>query len=330
MDIVSALRTFLRVAETGSFSAAAAGLNLTQPAVSRQISALESHFNTRLLHRTTNCLSLTAEGERVLPIALQILGNVDDIGDALYPDGTRMSGKVKLSLPAPLGLLLSDRLPELLAAYPNISLELSFREQASDLIEQGIDLEVRVGAVADSSLICRRIGWTTAFLVASPSYIARRPPPKIPADIAAHDCICYTRGGHGRSWLFPDGSEDIAVPISPRLVADNALSVHRATLAGAGLAVLSHIIAVPDISAGRLIHLMRGFPPARLPIYLVYPSRRNIPLRVKIVLDFLAALIDADPSMSMRTFTSPCETPQSQGMGRLQAEATPMSASMTR
>ena len=99
------------------------------------------------------------------------------------------------------------------------------------------------------------------------------------------------------------------MPISPRLVADNALSIHRAALAGAGLAILSHIIAVPDIYAGRLIHLMEDFPPARLPIYLVYPSRRNIPQRVKIVLDFLTALIDADPSMSERTTTTPCETP---------------------
>jgi len=309
MDIVSALRTFLRVAETGSFSAAAADLNLTQPAVSRQVAALEKHFNTRLLHRTTSGLSPTAEGERVLPIALRILGNVDDLGDALCPDGTRTSGKVKLALPAPLGLLLSDRLVDLLSAHPNLSLELAFREQASALIEEGIDLEVRIGAVADSSLICRRIGWTTAFLVAAPSYIARRSPPKVPADISAHDCICYARGGHGRAWLFSDGSEDIAVPISPRLVADNALSIHRAALAGAGLAILSHIIAVPDIYAGRLIHLMEDFPPARLPIYLVYPSRRNIPQRVKIVLDFLTALIDADPSMSERTTTTPCETP---------------------
>ena len=298
MDIVAGLRTFLRVAQTGSFSAAARDLQLSQPAVSRQVSALERHFNARLLHRTTSGLALTAEGERMVPMALGILEAVEELGDSVGPRaGALVAGKVKLSVPAPLGLYLSERVGGLLAEHPKLSIALSFGEQASDLIEKGLDLEVRLGPVADSGLVCRRIGWTTAYLVAAPAYLARRAAPRVPADVAGHECICYSRGGASRAWLFSTGAEDVPVKIAPRLFADNALAVHRAALAGAGLAVLSHLIAAPDIAAGRLVQVMADHPPARLPINVVYPSRRNIPLRVRTVLDFLAQAVADDPSM---------------------------------
>ncbi|TCU28543.1 LysR family transcriptional regulator [Rhizobium laguerreae] len=293
MDIVSALRTFQRVVETGSFSAAAHDLDVTQPAVSRQVAALEGHFNTRLLHRTTSGLSLTAEGERML----RILEAVEELGDAAGSDGTMASGKVRLSVPAPLGLYLSERLGDLLAAHPKLSVELIFREQGSDMIEERLDLEVRLGQVADSSLVCRRIGWTTAFLVAAPAYLARRAAPRAPKEIKDHECLCYNRAGEANTWSFSNGSEDISVRISPRLTACNAVAIHRAALAGAGLAVLSHIIAMPDIAAGRLVPVMRDFQPSRLPVTVVYPSRRNMPLRVKTVLDFLTDAMRQDPSM---------------------------------
>ncbi|MDR9804726.1 LysR family transcriptional regulator [Rhizobium hidalgonense] len=298
MDIVSALRTFQRVVETGSFSAAAHDLDVTQPAVSRQVAALEGHFNTRFLHRTTSGLSLTAEGERMLPMALRILEAVEELGDAAGSEGAMASGKVRLSVPAPLGLYLSDLLGDLLSAHPKLSVELLLREQSSDMIEERLDLEVRLGSVADSSLVCRRLGWTTAFLVASPAYLARRAAPLAPKDIKDHECLCYSRAGGANIWSFSNGSEDISVRISPRLTACNAVAIRRAALAGAGLAVLSHIIAMPDIAAGRLIPVMEDFRPSRLPITVVYPSRRNMPLRVKTVLDFLTDAIGRDPSMA--------------------------------
>lgn len=298
MDIVSALRAFLRVAETGSFSAAALDLNLTQPAVSRQVSALEEHLNTRLLHRTTSALALTAEGEHMIPMALRVVEAVDALNEASCAETAMVSGRVRLTLPAPLGLYVSDRLAAFLERHPGLSVELTFREEPSDLVGEGIDLEVRLGPVSDSSLMCRRIGWTTAFLVAAPGYLDGRSAPKTPDEIGGHECICYSRAGDGRSWTFSDGSDDIFVRIAPRLVANNAVAVHRAVLAGSGLAILSHILACPDIEAGRLVNLMPDFPPARLPISVVYPSRRNMPLRVRTVLDFLVEAVKEDPLMA--------------------------------
>lgn len=298
MDIVSALRTFLRVAETGSFSAAGIDLGLTQPAVSRQVSALEAHLNTRLLHRTTSALALTVEGERIIPMARQVLEAVDALGETGCTEGGVVSGKVRLSLPAPLGLYLSDRLPALLAMHPGLTVELVFREEPSDLIGEAIDLEVRLGTVGDSSLICRRIGSTTACLVAAPAYLSRHQPPQTPDEISDHDCICYSRAGDGRSWSFSDGASEIPIRIAPRLIANNSVGIHRAALSGGGLAVLSHILVDADIQAGRLMNLMPAFPPTRLPISVVYPSRRNIPARVRTVLDFLVEAVGEDAQMA--------------------------------
>jgi len=298
MDVVSALKTFLRVAETGSFSAAATDLGLTQPAVSRQVSALEAHLNVRLLHRTTSALALTAEGERTIPMALKVVEAMDALGEAHIAEGAAVAGKVKLSLPAPLGLYMSDRLPSFLKDHPGLSVELIFREEPSDLVSDGIDLEVRLGQVSDNSLMCRRIGWTTAFLVAAPSYLKDRIAPETPDAVNDHDCICYNRAGDSRTWSFSDGAEDVHLRISPRLIANNSVAVHRAALSGGGLAVLSHILAGPDIESGRLEKLMPEFPPMRLPINVVYLSRRNMPSRVRVVLDFLVEAVREDPLMA--------------------------------
>lgn len=297
VDVVVALKSFLRVAETGSFSLAAADLGLTQPAVSRQVAGLEDHFAVRLFHRSTSGLSLTAEGERTLALAHRVLEAVDDLGDALRPGSVGASGQVRLSVPAPLGLYLAERVGGLFARHPGLRLDLILREQPSDLIAEGIDIEVRLGVSADSSLVSRRLGLTTAFLVASPAYLGDRGGPARPAEIADYDTLCYNRAGHSTEWIFSDGSDYQSVSLRPRLVANNAVAVHRAALAGVGLAVLSHLFAGPDLARGALVALMPDYPPARVPIFAVYPTRRNLPERVRAVLDFLVEAVAEDAAM---------------------------------
>lgn len=304
MDIVGALRTFLRVAETGSFSAAAHDLKLTQPAVSRQISVLETHLGVRLFHRSTTALALTSEGERTIPLAQRVVEAVETLDELADPAGT-VSGKVRLSLPAPLGLFMSERLGALLDLHPGLEVELLFCEEPSDLVGEGIDVEVRLGSVNDAGLIGRRIGWTTAFLVAAPAYLEKRRAPGTPGDLKQHDCICYRRGGDSHAWLFSNGADEVIVRTVPRLIVGNAIAVHRAALAGSGVAILSHILALPDIESGRLVNLMPDFPPARLPINLVYPSRRNLPLRVRTVIDCLVAAVREDSLMAASSAFEP-------------------------
>lgn len=304
MDIVGALRTFLRVVEAGSFSAAAADLKLTQPAVSRQISALETHLGVRLLHRSTTALALTLEGERTIPVAQRVVEAVEALGESADPAGA-VSGKVRLSLPAPLGLFMSERMGVLLDRHPGLDVELLFCEEPSNLVGEGIDIEVRLGPVNDPGLIGRRIGWTTAFLVAAPAYLDRRGAPRTPGDLGQHDCIGYKRGGDGHAWQFSNGADDVAVRILPRFIVNNAVAVHRAALSGSGITILSHVLALADIESGRLISLMPDFPPARLPINLVYPSRRNLPLRVRTVIDYLVAAVREDTFMASSSTPEP-------------------------
>jgi DNA-binding transcriptional LysR family regulator len=297
MDIVSALRSFIRVSEVGSFSAAAADLEITQPSVSRQVSSLESHLDVRLFQRTTAGLSLTVEGQRLLTKAMAIVESINELTEEAANDRGSVRGKVRVAVPSALGLVVSDRIQDLLAEHPKLSVEVICKEKPSDLIEEGLDLDIRVGGIGDSNLICRKIGCTTAHLVAAPSYLSRRGTPVSLEDLARHDCIWSARGGDERYWSFLDGTGITAVKVTPRLVLDSAVSVHRAALAGAGIALLSHILADADVAAGRLVAVMTSTPLARLPIHAVYPSKRSIPLRVKVVLEFLTRVVEMDPSM---------------------------------
>lgn len=297
MDVVSALRSFVRVTEAGSFSAAALDLGLSQPAVSRQISALEDHYGVRLFHRSTSALALAIEGEKMIPMAKRVIEAMDALGESATSEGKAVVGKVRLSLPFPLGLYVSARLPLLLKAHPGLSIELLTRDEPSVLVGEGIDLEIRIGEIPDGALISRRIGWTTAYLVASPDYLQGRVMPTHPADIALHECIYYRRGAGQRAWRFQDGAKEVSVSLAPRLICSNAATAHRAALCGGGLAILSHILIQQDLADGQLINLMPEFPPVRLPINIVYASRRHISLRVQTVLEFIISIVRADQQM---------------------------------
>jgi DNA-binding transcriptional LysR family regulator len=172
------------------------------------------------------------------------------------------------------------------------------RDNVVDIIEEGLDLQVIVGPANDSALISRRIGATTGFLVAAPQYLSGRPLPEQPSDLRDHDCIVYHRWGRGDVWWFSSPEGNVSVSVRGRIQANNAEAVHRATLDGRGVALLSHLLVADDIRAGRLRSLMPAFPPLRFPLSVVYPSRRNLPPRVRTVIEFLTELLHADPDLT--------------------------------
>jgi DNA-binding transcriptional LysR family regulator len=193
VDLIAALRTFLRVAEVGSFSAVAEERGVTQPAISRQVSALEEHFGTRLVQRSTHAVTLTEEGRDLVPAAQQLVDSADALQERTGRRRTKPVGRVRLSVPVPLGLYFSSKLNSLLKKHDELSIDLILHDRLRDLIEEGIDLQVCVGEVNDSALISRRIGATTAFLVAAPDYLKGRAAPKEPADNTTASSI--TDGG---------------------------------------------------------------------------------------------------------------------------------------
>jgi DNA-binding transcriptional LysR family regulator len=297
MDLIAALRTFLRVAETGSFSAVAAERGVTQPAISRQVSALEAQLGARLVHRSTRAVTLTDEGRDLILAAQQLLDAAETLQHSVSRRRQAPVGRVRLSVPVPLGLLLSSQLSKLLDQFGELSIDLVLRDGTSDLVEEGLDLEVRAGPIVDSALIARRIGWTKSFLVAAPRYLRHRSIPNHPRDLKDHDCVVYHRWGEDNVWWFSSPEGELSVLVHGRFRANNAEAVRRAAVDGLGVALLSHLMAEDDLRAGRLQALLPGFPPLRVPVSVVYPSRRNLPPRTRAVIEFLAELYRADPAM---------------------------------
>jgi DNA-binding transcriptional LysR family regulator len=296
VDLIAALRSFLRVAEIGSFSAVAAERGVTQPAVSRQVGALEQHFGTRLVQRSTHAVALTEEGRDLIAAAQQLVDAAEALQDSARRRRGKPVGRVRLAVPVPLGLYLSCQLGRLLDRHEELSIDLVLRDGVSDLIEEGLDLQVWIGAITDSSLISRRIGSTTAFLVAAPRYLSGRTPPSVPHDLTEHECIVYHRWGRDDVWWFSSPEGEVPITVKGRLRTNNAAAVHRAVLDGRGIALMSHLLVANDIREGQLHTLMPAFPPVRFPLYVAYPSRRNLPARTRIVIDFLAELLHADPA----------------------------------
>jgi DNA-binding transcriptional LysR family regulator len=306
MDLISSLQSFLRVAEMGSFSAVAAQRGVTQPAISRQVGALEEYLGAQLVQRSTQAVTLTEEGRNLLTPAQELVDAAEGIRQMTGRGLHEPVGSVRVALPVPLGLYMSDRINSLLTRHGELSIELVMRDHAGSLVEEGLDLAVVAGTVEDSSLICRRVGWASAFVVATPQYLAERPLPREPEDLAGHDCIVHRRRNSDDVWWFTDtrkpiadGERECAVKVSGRLCADNESAVYRAALSGHGIASLSHLLVMADIESGRLCRLLPDHQCRRQPLYITYASRRRLPHRTRAVMDFLVKLIQEDPHMKL-------------------------------
>ncbi len=289
MDLIAALATFARVAETGSFSAAARERGATQSAISRQITGLEAELGVRLFQRTTRRVALTEDGQEALQHARLVLEAVAATRDAAARRRGEAAGLVRLAAPVLLGNLIATRMPELLARHPALSVHLVIGRTAHDLVEEGLDLWLRLGESTHATEVTRTLGRVERLVLAAPSYLAARGRPVHPRDLTEHDCVALPVPGADRIWRFTGpGGEEVAVPVGGRFSADSGEAVLRATLAGVGIALAGEVAVRADVAAGRLVPLLAGFAPEPLAVTLVYPSRRNLAPRVRAVIDFLA------------------------------------------
>jgi DNA-binding transcriptional LysR family regulator len=287
MDLLGALGILVRVAETGSFSAVARERELSQAAVARQVSQLEEHFGVRLFHRTTRKLSLTNDGEMLLGLARPVLDGVDGLEAALGRQSASPVGLVRVGVTVAASRLLAQRLPMLLADRPGLKVELVVGDRLGDMIEERLDLAMRVGEIKDASLVARRSGIAERVAVAAPSYIRRHGEPSSPADLANHTCIVHGVGPNSDVWTFvtPDGSKDFLV--SGGFLANDVRAVHLAARTGYGIAYLALFEVFDDLRSGRLVRVLRDFPAPGVPYSLVYPTRRHLAPRTRLVIDFI-------------------------------------------
>ena len=287
MDLLGALGVLLRVVETGSFSAVARERELSQAAVARQISQLEDHFGVRLFHRTTRKLSLTDDGQMLLGLARPVLDGVDTMEAALGKQSASPVGLVRLGVTVTASRFLSQRLPALLGEHPGLKVELVVSDRFGDMVEDRLDLALRIGEVADASLVVRRLGTGAFVLVAAPSYIERKGRPSTPADLANHTCIVHDLGPGSDVWTFvtPEGPRDFRV--SGGLLANDVSAVHLAARSGYGIAHLPLFQVLDDVRVGSLVVVLTEFPSPGVPLSLVYPSRRHLAPRTRVVFDFI-------------------------------------------
>jgi DNA-binding transcriptional LysR family regulator len=287
MDLFGTLKVLVRVVETGSFSAVARERDLTQAAVAKQIAQLEEHFGVRLFHRTTRKLSLTDDGEMLLGLARPVLDGVETLEAALGQHSAAPVGLVRVGVTVTASRFLSLRLPALLADHPGLKVELVVGDRFGHLIEDRLDLAMRLGEISDASLVARRSGTAVYVAVAAPSYIQQHGEPSNPAELPNHTCIVHDVGPDSDVWSFvaPEGRKGVRV--SGGFLANDLRAVHLAARTGYGIAYLPLVEVFDDLRNGTLVRVLSDFPAPGIPFSLVYPSRRHLAPRTRLVMDFI-------------------------------------------
>jgi DNA-binding transcriptional LysR family regulator len=287
MDLIAGLQTFIRVVETGSFSAVAREGNSSQSAVTRQVAQLEEHFGVRLFHRTTRKISLTDDGQDLVARARHLLEEAEDLEDTFGKQGGSPTGLVRLGLPVGAALLLMPDLAALLARHKGLSVELVVNEQFSDMVAERLDVALRFGPSTDTSLVARALTTVASAPVAAPAYLERYGAPEHPSDLLKHTCIVHDMGPESTHWAFTGPEGSVEVEVSSALRSNNSLVVRQAAMAGYGVALLGDPLTFTEIRAGRLYRLLPNYTARRRQAFVVYPSRRHLPARTRVVIDFL-------------------------------------------
>ena len=299
-DDLLLFRSFVRVVEAGSFTAVAREMNASQPTVSRQIAQLEEQLGCLLFARTTRALTLTDDGRVFYEHAQRVLETVAEARSAVGRRKGKPSGALRLGAAAVMGRLhILPMLPRFLDRYPDVTVDLSLSDGFSDLVEEGIDVAIRVGAITDSSLVARRIGTNRRVVVASRGYVEKRGRPSSLADLADHDCIHYSRLATGSNWTFTTPSGDLSVPIKGRFRVNSTEGVRAAVLEGLGIGYVPiwHFVD-QEIESGQLVILLTDYAPHLQPVHAVYPTRRFLAPKVRAIVDFLAHEFALTPKLS--------------------------------
>ena len=298
MNRLSAIESFVKVAELNSFSEAAARLNTSKSVVSRHVGALEAQLGLRLFHRTTRAITLTEAGRGYFERVSQILLDLQDADQSVSHLQTTPRGRLKVSAPMSFGFLhLAPALADLLAQYPELEVDVTMSDRFVDLVEEGFDLGVRIGALADSSLIAKRIAPIRRVICASPRYLAAHGTPDVPQDLRAHQCLCNSnQPGGGHEWRFnmPDG-KSVTVQVKGRLALNNGDALRVAALNDLGFVDIPTFIVGGDLKAGTLVSVLDDHMPQSLALHAVYSHARHLSPKVRAFIDFLGTRFGPRP-----------------------------------
>ncbi|MCV9939253.1 LysR family transcriptional regulator [Boseaceae bacterium BT-24-1] len=298
MDQLTAMRAFVRVVEVGTFTRAAQLLDLPKPTVTKLIQQLEGHLRAQLLNRTTRRVTVTMDGAAYYERALRVLGEIDELDQSMTSSQARPSGRLRIDVSVPLATdIILPALPQFLARYPEIQVDMGLSDRPADLVGENLDLAVRAGAIDDQSLIARRIGQMMLITCATPDYLARYGTPRHPRDLEnGHLAVGYRRAGTSRilPFTFAGTSETIEIHGNYVISLNEGTGYLAAGLAGMGVMQVPTFMAQAHIAAGRLVPILTDWCTAPKPLHIIYPPNRHLSNKVRVFVDWLAEIFAAN------------------------------------
>jgi DNA-binding transcriptional LysR family regulator len=288
MDQLEGMRLFVRVAEQGSFAAVAQQMGVARSVVTRKVAGLEAHLGVKLIARSTRRLNLTSAGAGYLEKCREILNLLEAAETDLAEDRLVPRGSIRVGLPLIFGVrYLAPLLLEFGSLYPEVALDMDFSDRRINLIEEGVDLSIRVTDYLGPREVARRLGSSRMVVVAAPSYLERHGEPHHPADLTAHECLSYTFSDNA-AWQFMVDGQLRGFPVHGRLQANNGDVLLDAATKGLGIAREPIFIAGPALATGVVREILADFPIPELGVYAVLPGNRHVPHRVRMLVEYLA------------------------------------------
>ncbi|TKC92405.1 LysR family transcriptional regulator [Trinickia terrae] len=303
MDRLQAMQVFTRVVDTNSFTKAAETLDLPRASVTTIIQNLEAFLGVRLMHRTTRRLSLTPDGAAYYERCVRILADVEETETSLQNGNKKPHGKLRIDMPGSIGrTLVIPALCEFHKLYPDIDLQLGLSDRPVDLLQEGVDCVIRVGALQDSSLVARRIGLFEGVTCAAPGYLERMGEPQTLEDLSQHRAVNYFSSRTGRviDWSFLVDGKEIDVKMDSLVSVNDADAYLTCALEGFGLIQLARFMVLPHLRTGALKEVLLDWKPLPMPISVVYPHSRHLSPKVRVFVDWIAEVFDRCPLLSGR------------------------------
>lgn len=292
MDRFQEMTVFAAVVDAGSFVRAAEALDMSKAAVSRYVAELETRLGVRLLHRTTRRLSITYEGERFHARCRVLLGELEEAEAEVTSRTGKAAGQLKVSAPVSFGLLhLAPLWAGFMARHPDVTLDVTLSDRMVDLVEEGFDVALRIARLPSSSLVSRRLSSSRLVLCASPRYLKARGKPKHPSELVHHTVFAYNLLSGGDSWEFDGPGGHVSVKVEPRLRTNSGDTCRAVAVQHMGIVIQPSFLVAEDLRSGALVEVMPQWRSLEFGIYAVYPTRKHVPAKVRLLIDYLVAAL---------------------------------------
>jgi DNA-binding transcriptional LysR family regulator len=301
MDRLAAMQTFVRVVDTSSFSAAARQLNQGQPAVSKTVAQLEQRLGVQLLLRSTRGLTITEAGQRFYERARRSIEEADEAERAARGEGAGLMGILRAAAPTTFARLhIVPQMPLFLARHPGLEVDLILDDRVIDLVQEGVDVALRMGDLADSSLTARRIATGARAVLATPAYLARAGEPASPAELAAHEAVVYSQGQQG-VWAFERSGSMVSVAVRGRLRVSSAEGIRAAVLSHVGLTIASTWMFTPELASRAIRRVLTPWSLPPIDLWAIYPSGRLAGAKARAWVDFVTQALAANGGLAPAT-----------------------------